>query len=125
MMPRCRVQQFTSFLLVVVILLAPTLCLCQEIHEIHGTDHQQVERSQASGHGSLGGCDQCPGIPGDDDGDAGHDASACFCSCHLPVTTQALRIHHVLLVSDLSIVERFTAIPEVYLPKFIPPQNQA
>ncbi len=121
MLHRCM-QEFTSLLLVVVILMAPTFCLCQEIN---GEDHLRIERSQAAGHGSIGNCDQSPCCPGDDDAGGSHDASGCFCSCHLPVTVHVPRIHHVPLVGDVSTFEPFTALPEVYLSKFIPPQNQA
>ncbi len=120
MLPRC-VRQFASLLLVVVILTAPTVCLCQEIH---ADDHLQV--FVTAGHDSIGGCaGQCPTCPGDTNPGADHDAAACYCACHLPVINQPFNIHRAPIAGDLIAFEPFTAMPEVYLSKFIPPQNQA
>ncbi len=122
-MPHHPVRQIISLFLVVAILVAPTFCLCQELP---GGDHLRVERSHAADHDSVKACGgQSQGCPGADGSGADHGASDCFGSCHLPIVAQALRIHHVPLVSGLSPIEPFTALPEVYLSKFIPPQNQA
>ena len=117
------VQKIAALILVIVILAAPTFCMCQEID---GQDHPRIERSHAAGHDSTHDCpDKCPGCPSENDQSSDHDASACYCSCHLPVIVQPIQINHVPLVSDLVAFEPFTALPEVCLPKFIPPQNQA
>ena len=55
----------------------------------------------------------------------GHCAAACYCACHLPVTMQPLQLHHAPVMSRLVTGEPFTFLPEVYLPRFIPPQNLA
>ncbi len=115
-------QQFASLVLVVVILMSPAFCLCQEIH--HGAN--RPECSLTAGHDAIEDCaDQSPDCPGDHNPGADHDASGCYCSCHLPVTEQPIRIHHSPLIVSLTTFEPFTALPEVFLPKFIPPQNQA
>jgi hypothetical protein len=124
MLHRC-LQKFAALVLVLVVLIltTPPFCMCQEIH---AEDHLLIECSHASGHDSIGECSgHCPGCPADSDQESGHDASACYCSCHLPVTAQQFQIYNPQLVSDLVIFEPFTALPEVYLPKFIPPQNLA
>ena len=52
-----------------------------------------------------------------------HCDSSCNCPCHAPIAVQPIRAEYAPLVSPLVFIEPFTAFPEVYLPKFIPPQN--
>lgn len=70
--------------------------------------------------------DHCPNCPDQGDhSESGHCDSCCSCSCHPPVIGQPVRIRLDQVVIDLVFLELFTALPEVYLPKFIPPQNVA
>jgi hypothetical protein len=115
---RLAIKKFAALLLIFVVLAAAGLCPCLESHA--------MEQSVACSHG---GCDtvdeQGPACPADDHAPAGHDAASCFCACHLPVLVLLIQIQHVPVSGKLSPAETFTALPEVYLPKFIPPQNLA
>jgi hypothetical protein len=111
-------KKLTSLLLVVIILVASTLCLCRETHATG-----QPETAAVS-------CDadadpSCPACPDKGGSDADHDAASCFCPCHLPLIVQPVRICPAPLMSRLFFFEPLTVFPEVYLPKFIPPQITA
>ncbi len=47
------------------------------------------------------------------------------CACHAPLSCQQFQLSYNPIVSDLAISDPFMRFPEVYLSKFIPPQNLA
>ena len=47
------------------------------------------------------------------------------CACHAPLTVQPYQLVYNPIILNLGSSEPFTYQPEVYLPKFIPPQNQS
>jgi len=104
----------------VIILAVSALSLCRETH---ATEQSRVAYQQAACEAFGGSADHCPACPDGGHPDEDQCASSCYCSCHLPVTEQSLMIGYSSIVADLLHFERFTALPEVYLPKFIPPQN--
>lgn len=57
----------------------------------------------------------------------GSESPACDdcvnCLCHVTVAPQLFRLNYLPLISQLSSFNAFRLMPEVYLPKFIPPQN--
>jgi hypothetical protein len=112
-------KKFASLVLIVVILAASCLCSCLDSH---ATDQSLTASAANAGCAAQGNNPACPDA---DHTDADHDASSCFCSCHLPLLALPLRLHHAPVTGKLSPLETFTAIPEVYLPKFTPPQNLA
>jgi hypothetical protein len=57
----------------------------------------------------------------DDDSSSGHCNSFCSCACHAHLPSQLLQAVFSKIVTPLQFLETFKAIPEVYLPKFIPP----
>jgi hypothetical protein len=118
-MPRGFLKKLTSLCLIVMVLAASGLCTCLDSHATE----------QAPGSASAVHCtddaDHCPACPAGDHSSADHDAASCFCACHLPLLTQGINIRHNPVVSTLVSVEKITAIPEVWLDLFIPPQNLA
>ena len=50
-----------------------------------------------------------------------HNDSSCYCPGHAPLTMQPIQLICSQLMSPLEFHEPFKAIPEVYLPKYIPP----
>ena len=111
-------KKAASLFLVVTILAASGLCSCLDSHAA-----QQLSSSVTTECGSA--ADYSPTCPVDDHSDADHDAASCFCSCHLPLIVLPLDILPSPIAGKLSFFETFTVMPEVYLPKFIPPQNLA
>jgi len=111
-------KKFTSLFLIVTILAASGLCSCLD-------SHAAQQSTAASVAVECGAVDHCPACPVDEHSDADHDAASCFCSCHLPLLELPMDIQPSPLAGKLSFFERFTVVPEVFLPKFIPPQNLA
>lgn len=58
-----------------------------------------------------------------------HDFDDCDncvnCACHASLTIQSIQLSYNPAVSELQTFDTFKFIPEVYLPRFIPPQIQA
>lgn len=68
---------------------------------------------------------QCPSCPIDEHSAPDHCDSSCNCPCHAPLTAQPVQVVCSQLITPLVFSEPFKAVPEVYLSKFIPPQNLA
>lgn len=116
-MPCGFLKKLASLFLIVTILSASGLCSC--------LDSLATQPSSASAAMGCEGANHCPESPCDDHSDADHNAASCFCSCHLPLLILSMDIRPSQIAGKLSFFEIFTAMPEVYLPKFIPPQNLA
>ncbi len=117
-MPRGFLKTVTSLFLIVTILVASGLCSCLD-------SHAAQQSPAAAVAADCGGAGHCPACPGDDHSDTDHDAGSCFCACHLPLIAPKIEICYNPIVTSLFPLEKFSAIPEVFLPKFIPPQNLA
>ena len=115
------VARIASFLVILPILLASLSGACREAHAAGEARDLPAVRSCPVIDGACD--DSSPVSP--DDGQSDHCAAACYCACHLPVTMQPLQLHHAPVMSRLVTGEPFTFLPEVYLPRFIPPQNLA
>ena len=50
-----------------------------------------------------------------------HRDSSCHCPGHAPLTEQPIQISCSQLITPFEFPEPFKALPEVYLPKYIPP----
>ncbi len=62
-----------------------------------------------------------PVCPIDEHSVPDHNDSGCTCPCHASLTACHFQISFSLQVIQLNIHDPFKALPEVYLPKFIPP----
>lgn len=62
-------------------------------------------------------CGQCKDYDGCD--------TCINCACHTPLPFQQFQLSYNPIISDLTIPYPFKSFPEVYLSKFIPPQNLA
>lgn len=75
---------------------------------------------------SIAAGTQGPVCPCDDHStDSGHCGISCQCPCHASLTPQPVQVGCSPQISPLLFFEPFKALPEVYLSKFIPPQNLA
>jgi hypothetical protein len=87
-----------------------------------GADHHAPHGAGAAAADFHGDAPCCPGT-GHSDGD--HCQSCLSCPCHAPLAGDLLQFRYSPSFSLLSFVEHHTAPPDVYLPKFVPPQNLA
>lgn len=91
--------------------------------EISGGASVKAEQGAQAPH--VGGChDGCPSCPDHGDSDS-HHCDSCSCLCHAALTHAPFQF----VSSSFSIPhisrEPFRFLPDVYLTKFIPPQNRA
>jgi hypothetical protein len=114
------VKKSASLFLIVMILAASGFCLCGEAHAQEPSWGGESRETYTTGTAAA---DHCPGCPDGGHSQSSHDASSCYCSCHLPITEQLVRIQHDPETTEIISFEPFTALPKVYLPRFIPPQN--
>lgn len=75
--------------------------------------HSEISAAQQSTcpheqHNDYDGCDTCIN-----------------CTCHAPLIIQPLQLSYNPIVSNLGAADLFKYLPEVFLSKFIPPQNLA
>lgn len=64
---------------------------------------------------------QCPAAPVHEHEVPDHCDSSCNCPCHAPLTAQLFQLICSRRADFLVLSDSFQAVPEVYLPKFIPP----
>lgn len=111
-----------SWLLLVVILTAMTHGLCESAHASQG--ELSVTWDQGS-QSQVSASDQCPCCPLEHNDDQ-HSCDACInCICHASLTLQQFQLTYTPFIIDLKTSQPFRLLPEVYLSKFIPPQNLA
>ncbi|MBT0654690.1 hypothetical protein [Geomobilimonas luticola] len=123
-MAHTLLHKFVTLLLLAVVITASVMGLCRETHAVEqcwdGHGGQETVACQLVGEG-----DHCPSCPAGEH--AGHNDcdSSCYCSCHLPLTSHFGFSVHTPHVSTLVPIDSFFRFPEVYLPKFVPPQIHA
>jgi len=84
-----------------------------------GAGSHAAEASVVDCHGDA------PCCPDTGQGDGDHCRSCLSCPCHAPLAGDTLHLRYSPSFRILSFVEHHTAPPDVYLPKFVPPQNLA
>lgn len=67
----------------------------------------------------------CPCAPQGPHQDSDGCDSCVNCTCHAPLTVQPFQLNYAPIIITLQWSDPFKHLPEVFLPKFIPPQNQA
>jgi len=123
-MAHSLLHKFVTLLLLAVVIAASVVGLCRETHAVEqrwdGHGGQDTAACQLAGAD-----DHCPSCPADEHSGHGNCDSSCYCSCHLPVTSRFALPVRTSPVSVLVPLDSFFRFPEVYLPKFIPPQIHA
>ena len=110
--------KLSSWLLIVAVLTVAFNGVCQTAHAMQDCVSKTVSASQPE----VSAVDGCPCCPVEhDDFDACGDCVNCV--CHASVIIQQFTLSYAPVTSDIASSEPFKSLPEVYLPKFIPPQN--
>jgi hypothetical protein len=115
-------RNFLSLLMMMVILAGFLNGFCQSAC---ATELSGDAKCQQSTGFSAAVEEGCPSCPADEHSGSHHCDSCCNCPCHAPLTEQPVQLFRSLQLSALVFFEPFTALPEVFLSKFIPPQNLA
>jgi hypothetical protein len=117
MRKKFSLHRFSWILLVVM--LAATL------HCVHESAHAMPSHLPTAVAGDLSATHQCPSAPDDQHGDYDGCDSCANCVCHAPLSSQPIQLSYKPAIMALHTVEPIELLPEVYLSKFIPPQNHA
>ncbi|QOX77762.1 hypothetical protein FY034_02010 [Trichlorobacter lovleyi] len=122
-----RKLPFIKFLtqLMLLVMLAITLHgVAESAHALQGCS--AVPNASAYIHHPPCANDHCPcSTPSSEHKDSDGCDSCVNCICHAPLPMQQLALHYSPVVRDLIFSEPYQFLPEVFLSKFIPPQNQA
>lgn len=65
----------------------------------------------------------CPCAPNGQQSDHHDCNSCCSCDCHAPLAPHAFTLDYTPCITELVLTTPFRKMPEVYLAKFVPPQN--
>ena len=113
--------KYLSMLLLLIMLLTSA-------NGVHDTVHAMQSQLSTAGEQTSFATDSihsCPCDPGEQHEDCDGCDSCINCSCHAPLTVQPFQLRYTPLIITLSSTDPFKHLPEVFIPKFIPPQNRA
>jgi hypothetical protein len=119
-----------SWLLLAVMLTASIHCVFENAYASEGQGVGWAHRANATLSDQISQCqilasDHCPCCPAEHQNDSA-DCDTCInCICHASLTVQHFSLSYNPFILDLQTSAPFQHIPEVYLAKFIPPQNLA
>lgn len=112
--------KFVSWFILASVFVVLCNGVCSTAHALES----QISASQVSA--DRADSDDTPCCPDDHHDSEGSACDDCVnCLCHVTVVPQLFSLNYLPVFSDLSSFTAFRFIPEVYLPKFIPPQNLA
>ena len=113
--------KFLSLTLLLVLLVT-------SINGVHDSTHALPSQTTAVGEQASLATDSTHSCPCDSDNQH-EDCDGCDtcvnCSCHAPLTMQPFQLRYAPLIITLSSADPFAHLPEVFLPKFVPPQKYA
>ena len=113
--------KISSWLLILAVLTVAFNGVCQSAHAMQ--DHLSCATDGAS-QSAVSAANGCPCCPVEHD-DSGACDDCVNCLCHASVILQPFRLSFIPVTFDIDPADPFNCFPEVYLPKFIPPQNLA
>jgi len=108
--------------MVAVLLIISLTAFCGSAHSFEISE-DSTHPHLTSVHADHAGC---PCAPADDDG-TGDSCGVCHCGCpcHAPLSAHSVNVVCTRVISTLKFYDPFIFIPDVFLSKFIPPQNLA
>ena len=115
--------KFVSRLLLICILLVAVNGVFQSAHAMQSCiatamDSTITHVESSTPHG-------CPSTPSEQHEDYDNCDTCIGCACHASLAAQQLMNNYAPLVLSLRLSDPYQHIPEVFLSKFIPPQNLA
>lgn len=119
-MGRTALKTF-SWMLFLVMLAVTLHCVNESAHAMHGTF--SVSCHDAACDNEPAGDHHSPSSPTNQDHDHSDCDSCISCVCQGLISHRLPQLVYNPLILQLATLDRFKHLPEVYLPKFIPPQN--
>lgn len=106
-----------------------TVMLTVTINSVHESAHAMqslvvAEDAQVL-YSEISASHQCPCSPVEQHKDNDCCDTCVNCACHAPLTVQLFKFSYNPSILDLQTFDPFKFLPEVYLSRFIPPQQQA
>ena len=115
--------KFFSWVLLVVMLTITIDGVYENAHAVQS--HVTAANEQAS-PSEISASHHCPCAPLEQHKDYDGCDTCVNCTCHAPLTIQPFQLsYNPSILDNLYASDPFKHLPEVYLSKFIPPQNQA
>jgi hypothetical protein len=114
-------MKYFSMILLAVILTSTIVCVAQSAHAMQShalAAGDQVPQTEIS---TFNHCQSSPFQQHDN----GCDSTCNNCACHSPLTIQPKQLSYNPFILVLHAYEPFKFLPEVHLPKFIPPEIHA
>jgi len=110
-----------------LLLLAMLTVMGNGVHESAHAMHTHVTAARESAsQPEISESHQCPCAPLEQHKDYDGCDTCVNCSCHAPLTIQPFQLsYNPSIMDNLYASDPFKHLPEVYLTKFIPPQNPA
>lgn len=120
-MHRIFTSKLASWVLLVTLFTALSHGVCERAHawEGGGTAVSADQSLQVA----TSAADHCPCCPAEDSDHSGGCDACVNCTCHASLAGQVFALAYAPIVTDLTFYESFQHLPEVYLSRFIPPQN--
>lgn len=115
----------------VIALTLVAVIICLSINTFFSVAHEVEEAGFSTPHNIKIGflhvetSDHCPSCPIDDHPNTDHDHFSCDHHTYMSMAAQTVYRHPVPVTLSIVNVDPFQFIPEVYLDKFIPPENLA
>jgi hypothetical protein len=95
------------------------------LHGIHESAHAYGYAGASAVQAELSQSQESPCAPAADHKDFDGCDACISCACHAPLAILPVNPKYDPIVSNLLIVAPYKHLPEVFLSKFIPPQNHA
>jgi hypothetical protein len=100
------------------------------VHGVHESAHAMqisvtVSNDSAITKAECSAPQKCPCTPPSQHKDYDGCDTCINCSCHAPLAVQQLVIHYNPILLNVGFSDPYQHLPEVFLSKFIPPQNLA
>lgn len=114
--------KFIARLLLIALFTVTLNCVHESAHAIQAPASTRDTQPEFKDTSETCNCPSQPsGHPQDSD-----ECDDCYnCACHAPSTIQIFRLNYNPVIRNLGSSDSFKHLPEVFLPKFIPPQNHA
>lgn len=113
--------QFISRLLLMVMLTVMINGVHEGAHAIQRCVSAPLDQTLPS---EISTTHQCPCSPFEQHDEYDGCDTCVSCACHAPLSTRQLEFDYNPTIQKLQTFDLFKDLPEVYLSKFIPPQNQ-
>jgi len=96
------------------------------LESAHAMQSHVIAAGDQASPSEISASHQCPCSPLEQHKDYDGCDTGVNCACHAPLTMQPIQLsYNPSILDNLYASDPFKHLPEVYLSKFIPPQNQA